>query len=90
MRVACTSNLRILRCASFHCPVLSRVLKSVYKALSVYSVVKQIDSAFGTGVYATLIRFIKRKAFTDLLSDEVETAYVQDQSGSGSIDSKLR
>ena len=33
---ACTSKLRILRCASFHYPVLLRFLKSVYKALSVF------------------------------------------------------
>ena len=46
---ACTSKLRILRCAAFHYPVMMRFLKRMYKALSVYSVVKQIDTALGTG-----------------------------------------
>ena len=87
---ACTSKLRILRCTSFHYSVLLRLLKSVYKALSVYSVVKQIDTALGTGDNATLMCFKKTKGCTDLLSDEVETVYVQSQSGSGSIVSKLR
>ena len=87
---ACSSKLRILRCASFHYPVLLRFLKSVYKALSVYSVVKQIETALGTSEYTTVMRFTKTKGCTDLLSDEVETGYVQSQSGSGSIISKLR
>ena len=87
---ACTSKLRILRCAFFLYPVLLTFLKIVYKALIVYSVVKQIDTALGTGDYATLLRFTKTKGCTDLLSDEVETGYVQSQWGSGSIVSKLR
>ena len=62
----------------------------MYKALSVCSVVKQIDTALGLGDYATLMRFIKTKGCIDLLSDEVETGYVQSQSDSGSIVSKPR
>ena len=62
----------------------------MYKALSVYSVAKQIDTALGTGDYATLMCFAKTRGCTDLLSDEVETGYVQSQLGSGSIVSKLR
>ena len=87
---ACTSKLRILRCASFHYPVLLRFLKSVHKALSLFSVVKQIDTALGIDDYAMLMCFTKTKGCTDLLSDEVETGYVQSQSGSGSIVSKHR
>ena len=65
---ACTSKLRILRCVAFHYPVLLSILKSAYKALSVYTVVKQIETALGTGDYTTLMHFTK---YTDLLSDEV-------------------
>ena len=52
--------------------------------------IKQIDTALGTGDYTMVMCFTKTKGCTDLLSDEVETGYVQSQSGSGSIVSKLR
>ena len=69
---SCTSNLRILRAASTHFPVLRRFLAHVTDALSAHRAVCGIDNALKTGNHK---RLIKITGIQFLLSCDVEEKY---------------
>ena len=86
----CYTKLRILRCGAVHYPVLLRLLKYVYGALSDYSKVKVIDTALGTGDCSEILNLTRTVQYCDLLNDDTEAGYEQGQSDILRIVSKLR
>ena len=69
---SCTSNLRILRAASTHFPVLRRFLAHVTDALSAHRVVYDIDNALKNGNHKSLMKIT---GIQSLLSCDVEEKY---------------
>ena len=65
----CTSNLRILRAASTHFPVLRRFLAHVTSALSAHRIVYDIDNALKNGNHQRLLQITQVEC---LLSCNVE------------------
>ena len=65
----CTSNLRILRAASTHFPVLRRFLAHVTSALSAHRIVCDIDNALKNGNHQRLLQITQIQS---LLSCNVE------------------
>ena len=86
----CKSKLRILRCGSFHYPVLLQFLKNVYLALNDHQRIKLIDTALGRCDFNELMDLTDTNEHCDLVSGEIETSYVRSLSGSESTLSKLR
>ena len=68
----CTSNLRILRAASTHFPVLRRFLASVTEALSAHRIVFDIDNALQNGNHQRLLKITRVES---LLSYNVDEKY---------------
>ena len=68
----CTSNLRILRAASTHFPILRRFLAHVTSALSAHRIVCDIDNALKNGNHQRLVQITQVES---LLSCNVEQNY---------------
>ena len=73
----CYSEIRILRSAATHFPVLATLLRLVYSAVNSHQCMQSMDKALSTGDFHTLMEITKLNDFEALLSNEVETTYEQ-------------
>ena len=73
----CHSKMHILRSAATHFPVLATLLRLVYSAVNSHQCAQNIDNALCTGNFHTLMEITKLTDLETLLSNEVETTYVQ-------------
>ena len=64
------SNLRILRAASTHFPVLRRFLASVTEAVSAHRIVFDIDNALQNGNHQSLLKITHVESFLSFNVDE--------------------
>ena len=67
----CKSKLRILRCGSFHYPVLLQFLKNVYLAFNDHQRIKLIDTALGRCDFTELMDLTDTNEHCDLVSGEI-------------------
>ena len=68
----CSSELRILRAASTHFPVLRNFLRGVHNAIECHKCVLGIDTALSVGDYKALLRLSNIEY---LLSNDVDVKY---------------
>ena len=78
MVVLYTSQLRILRTASTHCPVLGQLLSKVHSAIASHNCVLQIDQALNCGFYNTLMEITDTSIYFWLPGkNELDSKYEQ-------------
>ena len=63
----CTSQLRILRAASTHVPILRQLLHEVHSAIASHKCVLEIDEALSAGDYHKLMEIANIRIFGALL-----------------------
>ena len=73
----CRSEIRILRDAATHYPLLTKLLGLVYSAVNSHKCVQNIDNALSAGDYHTLLDITDLNDFKAMLSSEVESTYEQ-------------
>ena len=71
----CSSQLRILRAASTHFPVLRNILHGVHNAIECHKCVLGIDTALSVGDYKALMRLSNIGKIEYLLSNDVDVKY---------------
>ena len=71
------SQLRILRAASTHFPVLRTFLHDLHCAISSSNCVLEIDEALNAGNYHKLMKILNIKKVESLLSNDLDTKYEQ-------------
>ena len=71
----CHSQLRFIRSAATHYPVLVTLSHHVYRAIGTQ--VQKIDRALCSGDFHTLMEITKISDFKTLLSNEIDTSYEQ-------------
>ena len=81
----CTSQLRILRAASTHFPVLRHFLHQVTVAIASHKCIYEIDAALSAGDYHKLMEITNEKSFESLLSNDVDCKYEQCTSNKYSV-----
>lgn len=74
----CNSQLRILRCAAVHYPLLSKILRSVYTALQKHDAIVSIDEALLNLDYLKLIKILNLGSCDEILANDLDYAYHQD------------
>ena len=73
----CTSQLRILRAASTHFPVLRQLLREVHSAIASHKFVLEIDEALSAGDYHKLMEIANIRTFGALLKNDLDSKYEQ-------------
>ena len=73
----CGSQLRILRAASTHFPILRTFLHQIHSALVCHKCVCKIDQALSAGDYSKLMKITGIKYIESLLSNDVDLKYEQ-------------
>ena len=73
----CTSQLRILRAASTHFPVLRQLLREVHSAIASHKCVLEIDEALSAGDYHKLMEIANIRTFGALLKNDLDSKYEQ-------------
>ena len=69
----CQSQLRVLRVAATHFPVLRQFLHDVHSVIKSHMCIFEIDKALCSGNYHTLMQAIYVETFDALLSNDVKT-----------------
>ena len=73
----CQSQLRVLRAAATHFPVLRQFLHDVHSAIKSHMCIFEIDKALCSGNYHRLMQAINVEEFDALLSNDVDSTYEQ-------------
>ena len=73
----CHSQLRFIRSAATHYPVLVTLSHHVYRAIGAHVGVQKIDRALCSSDFHTLMEITKISDFKTLLSNEIDTSYEQ-------------
>ena len=73
----CGSQLRILRAASTHFPILRTFLHQIHSAIVCHKCVCKIDQALSAGDYSKLMEITGIKNIESLLSNDVDLKYEQ-------------
>ena len=71
----CTSQLRILRAASTHFPVLRQFLHEVYNAIASHKCILVIDEELSNGNYKKLMSLMNIERIDSLISNDVDSKY---------------
>ena len=73
----CKSQLRILKAAATHYPLLGKFLHNVHTAIQSHVFVHDIDQALCAGDFRTLMELTEMTDFETMLTNDVESTYKQ-------------